>query len=226
MTFLDLQKVREEITYFLRSADILTTAVRGVTRRTDTYTATAGQVAFTLTQTPVKNIKSLVVNSVTKTLYKDYTFVESTGVVTLNTGALVGEAVSIQYDYGSADKIFPDHPRADLTLNSFPRISIETTSSTSENLGLGGVTYITDVLVTIYCFVPVNKDSSVASGFGGQQDLSTLLNTARHALVDGCKGFYYFPYIKPTSTGPIIVGQDNKIIQQNQDFRARFIVEN
>ena len=140
MVTLNEDKIREEILNLCRNSDIFTTTVRGVTTKTDTFTASAGQTSFTLTQSGVKNIRSLKINSVTKTLYTDYdinivgkTSTESK-TVTLTTGATLNDEVVIQYDYSSSgDKIYPDFPDDNLTISSFPRMYFDILSTTNTN---------------------------------------------------------------------------------------------
>lgn len=225
MTTFDLQTIREEVTQLLRNSDIFTTTVRGVTTKTDTFTATSGQTQFTLTQTAVKNVRSLSVASVSKIYLTDYTVNWATGVVTLLVGATVGDVVVIQYDYGTGEKIYPDYPRSDLTLNSFPRIGMEIISSTTTPFGLGGMTHITDLVMTIFIFMPINKDSSIAGGLGGTKDLNDKMSTIRDVIRTNAKSFVSIPYITPTGTNPVIVGASQKIISLSQDFAIKFKTE-
>jgi hypothetical protein len=227
MTTINLTNVRNELTYFLRNSDILTTAIRGATTATDTFVATAGQIVFNLTHTGIRNIRSLTVQAVSKAWIRDYTFNAITGVVTLNVGATLGDSVIINYDYGtSGEKIYPDRPRDDITLTSFPRIGIDIPTTTTTEFGLGGATHITDpLLVTIFIWVPVNKDSAVAGGIGGTTDLNDLISTIRDKIRIAAKNFITFPWITPASTTGIIAGQNNKIIQMSQDFKVRFVTE-
>jgi len=223
---MDFEHIREEISHSLRNGDILSIAIRGVTTTTDSFIATASQTVFNLTQTGIKNIRSLTVNSVAKYLFRDYTYNGATGVVTLNTGAGIGEAVVIQYDYSaSADKIYPDMPRVDLTLTSFPRVGIEITNSNTMPFGLGGMTHISDLLITVYAWVPVNKDTSIAGGLGGTADLNDLIKNIRDTIRTNAKSYYNFTYITPKSTSPVIKGENNKIIQLSQDFYIKFLTE-
>jgi hypothetical protein len=223
---MDFEHIREEISHSLRNGDILSISVRGVTTATETFTATASQTIFNLAQTGIKNIRSLTVQSVNKYLFRDYTYNAATGVVTLNTGATVGDSVVIQYDYSSsADKIYPDMPRTDLRLTSFPRVGIEITNSNTEPLGLGGMTHISDLLITVYAWVPVNKDTEIAGGLGGTSDLNDLIKNIRDIIRTNAKSYYNFTYITPKSTSPIIRGENNKIIQMSQDFYIKFLTE-
>ena len=225
MTTNKINDVKMELVNHLRNANILTQSIRGTTTQTDTFVATAGQTNFTLTKSPARNIRSVSVQSISKSYLKDYSVVWKTGIVTLNVGASVGDSVVFVYDYGSPDKIFPDFPRDDLTLTSFPRVAIEWTNMDTQPLGLGGMTHISDILITIYAWVPVNSDPSVAGGYGGVNDLGTLLFNIRDTIRANAKSFNSFRYITPKGVSPIIRDQNNKIIQQSQDFNVRFVVE-
>lgn len=229
MATIELENLREEICHALRNGDIFgaaSTTIRGVTNTTNSFTAGAGDIEFTLSHTGVKNIRSLTIDSVDKYLFRDYTVNWATGKITLNTPTTGGEDIEVSYDYSSsADKIYPDMPRTDLTLTSFPRVGIELTSSRTEPLGLGGLRHISDLIVTAYVWVPVNKDTNIAGGLGGTSDLNNTIKRVRDALRTTPKSYYNFPYIYPMSTSPIITGQDNKIIQMSQDFNVRFVVE-
>lgn len=225
MSTMDIQQIRDELCHKLRNSDILTIGVRGVATKTDNFTATAGQVAFTLTGAGVRNIRSLTVNSVSKSYLQDYTVNWTTGVVTLGTGASLNDPVAIQYDYGTSDKIYPDMPRDDLTLVSYPRVGIEMTNISTMPIGLGGMTHQSDIVITIICWVPVNKDSAIASGYGGLSDLSGLMKNIRDAIRTNAKLFYTFQYITPAGTGPLIRGQNNKVMQESVDYKIKFKIE-
>jgi len=231
MTTLDINNIRNEISNCIRNGDVLgatSTTIRGVTTQTDSFTATAGQTAFQLTKTSVHNVRSVTVNAVSKYYVKDYTFVAATGILTLNTGAGIGETVAVSYDYRATegDKIYPDMPRDDLSLTSYPRVGIEITSEVTTPLGLGGTSHISDFMITIFCWMPVNKDTSIAGGLGGTADLSTVMKNIRAQIRAQAKNFSSnIPYIYPSGLSPITKSINNKIIQQGEDFIIKFIVE-
>ena len=227
MPTIDLQNVRDELCNKLRGADIFTTTVRGVTTTTDNFVATSAQTAFQLANTLVRNVRSVTVASVAKTYITDFTFNETTGVLTLTTGATVSDAVAVQYDYSStgSDRIYPDMPRVDLGLTSYPRVGIQITSITTTPLGLGGSAHVSDILLTVYAFVPANKDSAIANSAGGTEYLTDLITSIRTAVRSGAKAFGSFRYITPATVSPVIAGTDNKVLQQSIDFRIPYVIE-
>lgn len=227
MATIDLQNIRDELCEFLRRSDVLTTTVRGVTRTTDTYTVGAGgEATHTFTgNTPVRDFYSITVDAAAKYYLRDFTMNWNTGVLTWNTPLTNGQVVIYSVDWGSSDKIFPDLPRDDLTLTSFPRIGIELTSINTEPLGLGGSTHMSDLLFTIMVFVSVNKDTNVAGGFGGLKDLEATIKAIRNVIRNNAKSFYTFSWITPQNISPLLKGKNGKILMQNSDFRIRFKVE-
>jgi len=225
-TAVDVKKVRQEITHTLRNADILSVTIRGVTTVTENFTATASQVNFILAHVTVKNVRSVTINSGSALKYlRDFSINFTTGVITLVTPSTVNDAVAIQYDYGSGDKIYPDMPRDDLSLTSFPRVGMQVLGINSQPLGLGGQSFISEATITIYAWVPTDKNTSVGSGKGGTDDLSDLITAIRNTLFTNSKAFYTFQWIQPTTVSPIIAGQNNKIIQQSEDYTIKFLVE-
>lgn len=232
MTTFDSKNAREEIAITLKNGNLLSTSVRGVTTTTDNFTATSSQTVFTLAHTPVRNIRSLTINSVSKTYLRHYTVNFTTGAVTLLTGATLNDPVAIQYDYGGTEKIFTDWPRDDITLSSFPRVSVMETSTATEPFALGGGVWLTDALFTIFIWLPVNHDTGFAGGLGGTADLETIKGLARSIMQTNEKLLVKVPYIYPTTSGPIIpaenfmnVGGKGKVIQTSLDCKAKFIIE-
>lgn len=225
MTTLNEANIYDEIGNVLKNSNIFTVAVRGVTTATDNFTATAGQTQFTLTHAGVRNIRSVTVQSVSKNIIQDYNVDWSTGIVTLVASATLSDAVAIQYDYGTSDKIFPDFPRDDLTLTSYPRVGFGIISGTVVPYGLGGKTHMTEFMIDVICIVPANKDSTIASGFGGFYDLMSLTKNIRDAIRTNCKSFYTFPYITPISEGPVLPGRDGKLLQKNLGYLIKWKLE-
>lgn len=221
---LRLDNVKREIVNELKNADLLTVTQRNVTTTTQNFTATASQTVFTLTYEP-RNIRSLTVAAVNKYYFLDYEFNAVNKTVTLYTGATLSDAVIIQYDYGTTgaggDKIYPDYPREDLSFKSYPRIAVEITNQNTEPLGLGASKWISDIVITVFAWVPAERISNI----GGSDYLSYLTTKIREALINRAKSFYLFKFIKPLSTTGIIKGPYDKVLQQNQDFMIQFVIE-
>lgn len=224
VTALNEGNIKKEILNTLRNADIFTTTQRSVTTVTDNFTATAGQTVFNLTYEP-RNIRAVTVASVSKYYFLDYEFDAVAKTLTLYSGASLNNAVAIQYDYGTTggggDKIYPDFPREDLSLNSYPRIGFQIISIATQPLGLGATHYMSDLVVSFKVTVPADKISTI----GGVEYLETTKKALRQALLNNQTSFKLFKYIKPTFTSPNIPGQNNKIISKIEDYMIRFLVE-
>jgi hypothetical protein len=172
----------------------------------------------------ISNVRSVTVNSVSKYLFADYDFNGANKTLTLNTGATVGWTVTIVYDYIStagSEKIYPDYPREDLGFDKFPRIGLELTSQETNPLGLGGTNWISDIVITVYLWVPTENKNSL----GGTEYLNDTLTLIRQTLQTNAKSFKLFQFITPGHTSPIIKGKNDKIMQQSQDYMIRFLVE-
>lgn len=229
MATFNLDNAKMEIVNMLRNADVISTTIRGVTTATHNATASTGQTTITLSNTPVRNIRSFTINSVTFSFIRDYALNSTTGVVTLNSAlssSFNNTAIVISYDYGSSDKIYPDFPRDQMNLSSYPRVGIDITTGSSEPFDLGVTSDISEFMLTVFAIVPSNQVSGIAGGLGGTSDLDTLIRSIRNAFRGNKKSFYSFPLILPNAgPNPITYGKDNKTMMRSQDFRLPFVVE-
>lgn len=209
---MNIKLIKQEQVNFLRNQDIFSISTRGVTTKTDTGTFSSAST-FTLSTSPTicKNVRS-VTRGTLLTYGEDYTVNFLTGVITFTT-AQTG-SYTIIYDYGT-DKIYPDFPRDDLTISSFPRIAIDVLSAPIDAFGIGGGTFISNVALTIVVY-DKNSDS-----------LDSYIHTIKELYVTNSKSFYYLKFIKPTLIGPTINSPDKKdeIMQKNIDILGMFAVD-
>jgi len=207
---LNLTNIKTELLNFIRNADVLTTTQRGVTTSTDTGTFDADET-HTLGTNPtlVKNVRS--VTRGTLLVYgQDYTVNFETGVISFTT-AQTG-SYTIIYDQGSGDSIYPDFPRDDLTISSYPRIAVDFSGIPADAFGIGG----TD-LISSPRFVIVIYANNVT-------DIDTYTQTIKDDMKTNSKLFYYFPYTKLTFISPIIESPDRsaEIMHRNLDYEIMF----
>ena len=220
MATLDLFKVKTELTYFLRNSDIFTIAQRGVTTTTDTGTF-ASDSTHLINVSNGKNIRSIVVAAVTLTYGQDYEYdvnYDDSGTIKIQitfTSAQTG-AYTITYDYGT-DKIYPDFPRPDLTIDSFPRIGLDVTNTQIQPAGFQNV----DVS---------NVDATVIIYDKNTRSLSGYVSAIRSAVHTAYKSFYFVgKYTHVLNLGPVLktprsLGKDI-VWQQNVDIRGEFNYE-
>ncbi len=209
---MNIKLIKQEQVNFLRNQDIFSTSVRGVTTKTDTGTFT-NTSTYTLSTNPTicKNVRSVTRGSLL--IYgTDYTVNFLTGVISFKV-AQTG-SYTIIYDVGS-DKIYPDFPRDDLTINSFPRIAVDIMNVGIDAFGIGGDSFISNVSMTIVVY----DDNS--------DDLDSYINTIKNLYVSNAKNFYYLKFVKPIFIGPTINSQDKKdeIMQKNIDIEGMFAVD-
>ena len=211
---LNLQNIKTELVNFIRNQDVLTISQRGVTTYSDTGTF-AGDSSYTLANSPTsaRNIRSVVVAAVTLSYGADYTVNFNTGVISF-TVAQTG-AYTIGYDSGSTDKIHPDFPRDDLTINSYPRIAVDIVGVSTDPFGIGGTTFISNITFTVVVYAN-NADL-----------IDTYTQTIRDALISNTKSFNYIRFIKPVLMGPLINSSDrsDEIMHRNSDYQGMFSVE-
>ncbi len=208
---LNLQNIKQEQIVFLRNQNILTTTQRGVTTANATGTLSGTRV-ITISRTNVKNVRSITVAAVTKNLGTDYTvnYNHASGCVITFVANQTGDYV-VSHDYGT-DKIFPDFPRDDLTIDSYPRIAIDIMTVSTDAFGIGGSQFISDIVFTVVVYAN-NAD-----------DIDGYVQAIKDAIRGNAKLFYYVNFVKPTITGPLINSPDrsNEIMQRNTDFQAMF----
>ncbi|KKM97734.1 hypothetical protein LCGC14_1164980 [marine sediment metagenome] len=216
VTTLDYWQIKQEVAVFIRNSDIFTTTQRGVTTQADSDVFTDADT-FTISRTNVKNIRSVVINGSTLTL-ADYSVDYGDGsencVITFNNTQ--NGSYTIRYDYGT-DKIFPDFPRPDLSISSFPRIAVDLINLPSDPGGFGNVNENTiNFTVVVYDLKAEN--------------IANYLTAIRNAFISNFTGFVHLSgYVRPTNTGPLFKspfekGKD-KILQQNIDFTSPFKFE-
>ena len=219
MANLSRYDVLTELTQFLRNQDVLTVAVRGVTTTTETGTF-ASDSTHLIADTQIKNIRSITRGTLLA-LGTDYTYdtdFDDSGTKKTKitfTSAQTG-AYTIIYDTGP-DKIFPDFPKDNLSISSYPRIAVDLINMGSEDLGFGNqqVASSTDIFFTVVVYA--NKTKTV----------NQTLDTIRDALLTAQRSFVNLSIITPTDSGPMINDDTtkNEIVHANMDYVSQLNVE-
>lgn len=212
----DENNIREELVVFLRNSDVISTSDRGVTTTTEEFDGDGSETEFTLTNTPVRNIRSITVGGVSQTFGTDYSVDYSTAKVTFNSAPSNGtNNIDIQYDYGDSDSIYPDFPRYDLSLNSYPRVAIDITSTRTEEIALGGKDTDNDYLISVYCFAE------------GGDATNTIVKNVREAVLNSKSDFYYLEFVTPVTTSPLNPepNRADKIMSKVVELRSLFNIE-
>lgn len=223
MARIDWDNIIEEILIFVRN-NATDTQTR-VTEETDDQDGTGSKKVFTLTRDAIQNIKSILVGSngaSAQDFGTDYTVVygATSTVVTLTTAPGNGINVAFTYDYGSPTWIYPDWPESNLSLASYPRISVDYVNVVTTPDGLNVEGDFNDVMFAVTIFA---KD---------EQQLRSLVNELRDAFAGAKKSFYYISiagnsYVQPAGIGPIIKTTDRKeqIVQCTLTFRVPSLYE-
>lgn len=216
-SFLDPFAIRQEIAHFIRNSDILSITERGVTTTQETGTF-ASDSTHLIVDSQIKNIRDITVASVVLTFGEDYTYDTDFNDTTFKTkitftNAQTG-AYEINYDTGS-DKIYPDFPRDDLSIDSYPRIAIDVQDSGSDAFGIGGNEYLSDIVITAVVYSQSTKQ------------IDNLIKSIRDKIITNNKNFFNFKFIKPVGIGPLIQDPTKRqeIMSRNVDFLSVFNVE-
>ena len=206
----NVQQIKQEQLVFLRNQDIFTISQRGVTTSSATGTLD-DEDTITIAVAGVKNIRSVTVGAVAKSLGTDYTVAYNSANCVITFVANQTGAYTVSYDHGS-DKIYPDFPRDDLTIDSYPRIAVDILNAPTEPFGIGGTSFISEVSFTIVVYADKSND------------LDGYIDSIRAAYISNPKSFYYLSYVKVTLVGPTINSQDKKdeIMQKNIDLMGMF----
>lgn len=216
---IDLYRLKEEIVIFLRQR--LTDPESRGSVKTSTQSGTGSKVKFNVPDTNIKYIDSVLVNNAPQNNYTQY-YVEyndkkelSSPVVYFLTPPANGAMVEFKYNYGQTSWVYPDVPRSDLALGSYPRVSVSFVSVRTAEGGLGALSNITDILGSITVWS--TKES----------ELNDIINDIRTIIMENKKDFYYFKLMVPQATGPVLVstGREERILQQTQDFLIQFRLE-
>ena len=214
-TTIDPYKMKEELVVFLRNQDIFTITQRGVATTTEEFNGNTILVDFTVSNSNMKNVRSVTVGGVAQTLGTDYTVDYSSYTITFTTAPGSGtNNVDIQYDYGT-DKIFGDLPKNTLKISNFPRIGVDLIGMDTAELGIGGSSNVTNVTFSIYVYEAKTED------------LDNYMKDIRTAIIANKKSFYYSPFTTPITLGPLLnfIDGNNKIYQRNVDVISLLNVE-
>lgn len=209
----DEKTILKELVFLIRNNDVLSNSIRNVVTVEEEGVISGDLIV--INRSNVKNIRVLKINNVNLKFGFDYfvNFVNDTCEIKLNNNH--NGDYYIKYDYGS-DKIFEGYPRSDLSINSYPRISVEIINVLSEPVGLGNNNINTyDISIGVYAF---NKD-----------EIRDYIKKIRDLLIINHNKLYSIKLIKPRMIGPIIIGESekfkDKIFQRNLDVRGFFNLE-
>ena len=205
--------IKSEIVVSLRNLDIISTSDRGVTTVTEEFNGDGNNKQFQLSNTNVKNVRSVTVDAGSMTFGTDYTVDYANAQVNFTVAPGSGtDNVDISLDYGNQDRIYPDFPQPHLKLNQFPRIAVDIINSSSNEIGIGADITESDYTVSIICYATE------------QTVVENLVSGVKDFLMANKKSLFYSPFITPTSAGPLLVTEfgQNKLLQRNQDADVRF----
>lgn len=211
MAYISEQRIKEEVLQFLRNSDIFSISQRGVTTTSNTASL-SGATSHSISVDGVRNIRGITIGTTVLLYGRDYTLAlgtSSTANALISFSSAHTGTLRYKFDYGSTDKIYPDFPRNDLTISSFPRIGFDVIDIPSEMGGFGNVNK-SEVNITIVVY-----DDS-------EKDVVNYIDSLRQKFIDAQDDFYYLKVVKPKRQGPLLKSPNekgkDKIMQKNIDI--------
>ncbi|GAI87806.1 unnamed protein product [marine sediment metagenome] len=214
-----LRNKKQELRNLLRNNDVISIADRGVATDTETFDGDTVETDFAITNAGVKNIRSVSISSVVQAYGTDYTFSESDSAITTvsftSAPASGTDNISINYDYGTGDKIYDELPQDFITIDNYPRIGFDIISTVTKEIAFSGAAFQSNFIIQVNAY-----------GVGKAQS-EELIDTIRQLFIDNGDGLFYWNFLSPDSNGPLIESsiKGSKIFQRSLDIRAEFEFE-
>ena len=222
MAILNEKSIRDEMTVFLKNQGVLTTVNRGVTTVTNESLGTLASSIFSyIAKSNVRNIRNVIVAGTTLVFGTDYTvdyyYLDTTRKCRIDYTVAQTGVATVTYDWGTTEKIYPNFPRTDMTLSSYPRVGLEVVDIDSEPYGFNNVNNS-------------NVDISFTVLDDSKDNITDIITSIRTAIVNNQSGFYYLKLVKPRRTGPVVPVTDgkakDKLFSKSFDVRGYFNIEN
>jgi len=194
MTRIEFQDLLDEVVYFLRNQ--ITDPKSRAIRKKAYFNGDGNIQTFTLTEPEIKNIVSVTVDDASQSYGTDYSVSLKTkanqSTITFSSAPSLGtNNVVIEYDYGKT-WIYDQYPSIDIEKKSFPRISVDITSTTTRQGGIGNVGDFTSIIL------------SVTIDGRNRKEVRDLISDIRNAFASNKQAFYNFSHITPVSVTPIV----------------------
>ena len=210
--------VKNEILNFIRNENIISSTLRGVETRTETFNVLNSTPTLTLAEDGVKNIRQVDVDGTIYTAFEQY------NILNLNTRdktqiefltSISGNTISVEYDYGIGDKIYADFPQDFITIDSFPRIGFDIVNIETESLSFSDDYYQKSL---VFEFRVLSKS----------EDVEIIAQNLYDALFNNRKDFFYTTFMRPQdiSSKALIDSTSNKIFGVSMRFVAPTQYEN
>ena len=211
MSFTSLRELKNELLWFLRNEDVIPVEIRRV--ETITSTSNVEDVDFfEIEDSQVKNIRHIKLNNELLKFGYQYTYSTENKLLILFNQEITGN-LEVVYDTGK-DKIFPDFPRGDLNIESYPRIGFDIVNLNTNYLSMGAKDSISDMLIGIVVY--------------GQnlRQVEEIISNIRTKVLKNRKSFFYHKLITVTSVGRTIEGSEkSQVVHKNIDLSSQFVVE-
>lgn len=214
-------QIKEELLNRIRNSDVISTTLRGVTTTSNTFSGNGTLTEFTLSNTGIKNVRSVIVGGVTLTALVDYTYsltedADTNKIITFTNAPVSGtDNIVISYDYSaSGDRIYDDFSMYTIkSEDKFPRIAFDIISESTRDKALRGGIYQSTLQLQF-------------SVFGrGRNETETILTNLRTSLIGMKLDLQRLNYLATrgvTRMEPWIEGGTFKIFKKSLQFSAPY----
>lgn len=223
----NIPQIKRELLTKLRNEDLISKTIRGVTTVTDDFSGDNSTVSFNLTNIGVKNVRTIVVDSVPLTFGEDWDYSENrtTKVYTITfvvAPAIGVDNINITYDYTTTqdskgkfigDRIYSDFSQVIVNVDKFARIHFDITSSaTSVKSATKNPLLQSNLVITI-------------SAYGvGKEEAESLNQSIRDFMDTEHDTMFTLNFIRELGISQMLPfeGTGNKIFFRENTYRAPF----
>jgi hypothetical protein len=195
-TLFNQEEWKKEIINYIRAKLYSLDPKTRITQTTLTFNGDDVTTSFALTS-PLRYIApdGVTIDSVTKNYGSDWNIItdpEDTNygkIVFVNAPATGTNNVSVTFGYGSKEWVYPDFPRKDVAVSTYPRIGLSMNESPLPG-GLGGLQNVLKNRVRI-SVIFIDENTRL---------LDELSHALKNNIVKDAKKFYHFRYIQPDTS--------------------------
>lgn len=210
--------VKEELLVYLRNNLHSSDPKSRMTLGSQLFTAGSNSTLWTVTGSHVSAVSGVMIKTTTLTPSEydvDYQNTNPGAPITVTTSTVGTGSTVVVYYWSGTEWIYPDMPRNDLGMNSYPRIAFDVISLRREPFGIGGTSFKSDYMVQMNVYA--DKNSTI----------DDLIHKAGSVFMKGAKNFQNWQFIYPSNISPTMKAQskNEKISFKAQDFVVKGIYD-